>query len=457
MADAGRQWWRDDDQTLEGRWTALARQFLSPLVIYAIVAAPYSLFSLLTTGRPLPNTFYAKVGSEHFFSLRTLRETLAWHWQDNPVSLVLILPGILPVWRRSRLAVLWLLGLPLFTAVIIDFTWHHGRYTIPLIPLQIVTAAVGIHWLAVKLAAGADTAAKSWRHQMAWLLPPALILLFLLGGTWRLPYWAVMLGHNAREIQDIDVALGNWLAENTAPDALIAVDDIGAIAFLSRRQIVDMNGLVSPEVWPALQAAEGLPRNQALTRILSQSQPDLVAAFPLWRWDMVTNQAVAKPLHHVQTDTHTITFQQDAYVYEMIWPYVQEAGPQTEVMVTFGEGIQLLGYDALTNNPLQLTLYWKSLAAIPESYDIFIHLLDESGNIIAQVDQKPAGGLAATDVWQPGDIIRDPLTISMPENLPAGSYELHLGVYLRESGERLAVQGAPEADQTVFPFRLSLP
>ena len=33
------------------------------------------------------------------------------------------------------------------TALIIDFTWHHGRYTMPLIPLQMVAAGVGAAWM----------------------------------------------------------------------------------------------------------------------------------------------------------------------------------------------------------------------------------------------------------------------------------------------------------------------
>ena len=139
-ADALWQWLRIE--RLEGRfdWRGGLRTFLPPILLYLLLALPYTLFSLSTTGRPLPNTFYAKAGSQHFFSWRTLRETITWHWQDNPIALLLVPFGLLPLWRRSRLAVLWLIALPLLTAVVIDFTWHHGRYTMPLIPLQMAAA-----------------------------------------------------------------------------------------------------------------------------------------------------------------------------------------------------------------------------------------------------------------------------------------------------------------------------
>ena len=439
--------WRVTNRAVEqGRMRAAARHFLPPLVVYALIAAPYTLFSLATTGQPLPNTFYAKVGSQNLFSWRTLWETMAWHWQDNPMSLILAIVGLLPLWRRSRLAVLWLVSLPVFTAVIIDFTWHHGRYTMPLIPLQMVAAATGAHWVVCKITARRQ---EPWRRRLRLALPILLIGLLLLGGVNRLPYWAEMLGNNTREVQDIDVALGEWLAEQTRAESLIAVDDIGAIAFLSGRRIVDMNGLVSPEVWPATRAAEGLPRSQILTRILSESQPEYMAAFPLWRWDMVTNRAVARPIKHVQTETHTIIFQQDAYVYEMVWPYVAEANPQNYVGATFGEGISLMGYDLVVTNPSEMVLYWESQATVSESYDVFIHLIDEEGEIVAQADRKPVDGLAATDAWQPGDIVRDPVTIPLSDNLPAGEYELRIGVYLKENGQRLTVTGGEASDNAL--------
>jgi hypothetical protein len=454
LADAAWMWWLANRSATDGRLRSLARHFLPALIIYALIAAPYSLFSLATTGRPLPNTFYAKVGSQHLFSGRTLQETMAWHWQDNPFSLILILFGLVPLWRRSRLSVLWLLGLPLLTAVIIDFTWHHGRYTMPLIPLQMVAAAVGAHWIVGRFAGVKD---EVWRSHLRKAAPVLLILFLLLGGGWRLTYWATMLGKNTREVQDIDVALGHWLAENTPPESVIAVDDIGAIAFLSGRRIVDMNGLVSPEVWPATRAVEGLPRSQMMTRILSEAQPDYMAAFPLWRWDIATNTAVAKPVHHVQTDTHTIIFQQDANVYETVWPYISEADPDTKIMATFGEGIGLLGYDIEIGNPLQLIFYWKSQAAVADNYDVFVHLLDEGGEIVAQSDRKPVDGLVATDIWQPGDIIRDPVLISLPPDLQAGSYGLQMGVYLRESGERLEVQGGDSTGNTLLLEPIFIP
>ena len=433
-------------------WTAVYQQrqtvgtviklILKAGLVYSLIAAPYTIFSLMTTGHPLPNTFYAKVGSEHFFSWRTLRETVRLHWLDNPVSLILLPLGLKPLWRRSRLTFIWLLGLPLLTAVIVDFVWHHGRYTMPLIPFQMIAAAIGIHWLSDKVRHKYLFVVKSRLVQLSLL--GLVTLVFVVGGAWRVPHWARMLGNNSREILEIDVALGHWLAENTPADTLIAVDDIGAITYLSQRRIVDMNGLVSPEMWPALRQPVGLPRNQAAVRILSAANPAYLVGFPLWHWEIMTNTAVAQPIHRVQTDSRTIIAEQEAVVYQTNWPYLDAlATPQIAVKAVWGEAIQLLVYDLPSSdlaNPLPLTLYWHSLALVGESYEVFIHLTNSAGEIVAQADQKPVQGLAATNLWQPGDTIRDSYQLLPPPDLPADSYTVNVGLYLRETGERLPVE-----------------
>jgi hypothetical protein len=395
----------------------------------------------------LPNTFYAKVGSEHFFSWRTLRETVMLHWTDNPVSLLLVPVGLWALWRRGRLVGLWLLSLPLLTAVIVDFVWHHGRYTMPLIPFQMVVAAAGIHWLWHKRWRSQrdpkQTKAGSFLRLPGNWLAVTLALLFLAGGWWQLPNWATMLGHNSDEILEIDVALGQWLAENTPPGALVAVDDIGAITFLSQRRVVDLNGLISPQMWPALRQPVGLPRSQVTTRILSRLQPDYMVAFPLWHWEIATNPAVAEPVHQVQTDSHTIIAGQEAVVYRTTWPYRKRVSPQVVREVMLGDAIRLLGYDLALPEPgeqsLNLTLYWHSVEDVSTAYDVFVHVLDEEGQIVAQADRKPVHGLASTPLWQPGDIIRDPYRLELPSDLAAGTYAVQAGMYLRQTGVRLPV------------------
>ena len=55
---------------------------------------------------------------------------------------------------------------------------------------------------------------------------------------------------------------------------------------------------------------------------------------------------------------------------------------------------------------------------------------------------SPAAAHSPTTVWSAGEIIPDPHTITLPPDLPPGSYTLLAGLYNPVSGERLAVTGA---------------
>lgn len=429
----------------------IARKYGPPLLIYAVISTPYVLFSLSTTGRPLPNTYYAKVDTDQFISLRTLRETALLLWRDNPVAIVLAPFGIVTIWRRCRLVILWLVALPLLAAIVVDFVWHHGRYTMPIIPFLMIVAASGAFWLFEWF----ETRTQSSYENVLFknLIAITLVAIFIAAGAAKIPTWARMLGDNTREILEIDVALGEWLQANTPNEATIAVDDIGAIGYLSERKIIDLNGLVSPEMWPAIGEDLGLDRDQVTTQLLSESQPDYLVGFPLWHWEIANNAHIAEPLFHAQTDTHTIIFQQDAFVYEMSWPYLDLAAPEFEINAVLGDSISLVGYDIVpstsSDEALELTLYWKSLAPVMGDYDVFVHVLDSNGEIVSQIDQQPLNGLAATSVWRSGQIIRVPYKIPLPPDQGDDNFIVKTGMYLRESGARLPVAGDVQNDGAV--------
>jgi hypothetical protein len=413
-------------------------------LVYLAISLPYFIFSLIQTGNPLPNTFYAKASTEHLFSWQTLGETLTLHWRDNPVMLLLVIPGLSLAWRRSRLVVAWLLVLPLLSAFVVDFVWHHGRYTMPLIPYVMVVAAQGLEWLVSRIPS---------RFRL--LGATVLVAFILVAGLRTLPAWAEMLANNSREIQEVDVALGNWLAENTPTDATIAVDDIGAIGYLSHRRIFDMNGLISPEMWPAIRDEnQAHLRNEAATRILSSVQADFLAIFPLWHWELANNPQVVNPIARFRARTRTILGEQEAVIYETSWPYLQDYDSVDDPVASFEEKFDLLDFDltlpSVDNRQVELMLLWHSRRPVKESYDIFVHILDSDDNIVAQVDSKPVSNLAPTSRWQPGDIIEDSHRIDWPHDAAAGAYQIRAGLYSRETGERLTAVSEQVFDNAVL-------
>lgn len=410
---------------------AIIVSFIVPSLIYALINVPYSAFSLSVTGRPLPNTFYAKSDSTQLFSLRTLRELGRTHFQDNRLLFLLIPLGIRPLWQRSRVTVLWLLGLFFVTPMVVPFLWHHGRYTMPLIPFMMIAGAGGAWSLWQYL----------WITNTRLLLSAFALIVFTVGAV-RLPFWATMLGNNSQEILQIDVALGHWLAQNTPETAVIAVDDIGAIGFLSGREIFDLNGLISPEVWPVMNDTEpGIPRDAAMTRLLSAVRPDYLAIFPEWHWNIAINPQIVREVAQFTTETQTIIGGKRAFVYESTrWPFGETAVTATATTFNFGDGIQLNAYEMTqTDNQLHIAFYWHCVAPITQSYDVFVHVYDSSGNLVAQSDSVPVATLLPTDLWQVDDHIQDAHQLILPADLPAGAYQIAVGFFHRPTGDRLPV------------------
>lgn len=123
-------------------------------------------------------------------------------------------------------------------------------------------------------------------------------------------------------------------------------------------------------------------------------------------------------------------------------PYVVKAG--------FGPDIRLHSYYAgvPTNGLLDLAFYWQASAAPQMDYVVFIHLVDEAGSIVSQLDAIPAGGARPTTGWRAGEVITDIHNLPIPPDLPSGVYYLNVGLYNPDDGTRLpvTVDGAPQPD-----------
>ncbi len=117
------------------------------------------------------------------------------------------------------------------------------------------------------------------------------------------------------------------------------------------------------------------------------------------------------------------------------------------VNAAFGDSITLEAYglSATTlqpNDALQVRFRWTTDAPLNQRYRVFLQLLNEAGQLVAQRDSEPGGGTALTTLWQPGDVIVDNHALSIPADLPPGDYTLITGLYeLANPAARLPVNG----------------
>jgi hypothetical protein len=107
--------------------------------------------------------------------------------------------------------------------------------------------------------------------------------------------------------------------------------------------------------------------------------------------------------------------------------------------VTFGNDLRLLGYRAQRNGrDLNLVLYWRAERRMRTDYKVFVHVFDLGTRIpVAQDDAMPRRWAYPTTFWGPGEVVDDPIPISLAE-VPPGTYGLAVGVYDPVTAERLS-------------------
>ncbi len=108
--------------------------------------------------------------------------------------------------------------------------------------------------------------------------------------------------------------------------------------------------------------------------------------------------------------------------------------------------LQLAGYElaAMSYRPgdtLSLGLFWRALSPIADDYQVFVHVVNAAGERVAGFDKTPLDGWWPTTMWEPGQLVNDEIAVPLPGDLPAGEYELRVGLYRLSDLQRLPLTG----------------
>jgi len=248
------------------------------VVAFVVVMSPYLLLNLQLTGGLLPNTANAKF-EQHAILLQLPYLTRI---QNLVIPILaggqfLLIPGVLIfVWmiiRREKTRAWLLLMLPLAWAVALVMLYaarlpagyQHGRYVIPALPALVMVGAIGILY-----------AVQMWKRQM---LPRVVSRALLASGVLGSIAFTIIL---APPIYATDVAIINeemvtsarWINENIQQSDFLAIHDIGAVGYFTPRDMLDIAGLVSPDVAPIVADAD------ALWQLMQDRDAKYLMAFP---------------------------------------------------------------------------------------------------------------------------------------------------------------------------------
>jgi len=279
-------WVRPDGLTLLGpvvlvaflgadRWKKGGRGIVQGLAGFLVPFLPYLLFNYLLAGTIWPNTFYAK--QAEYFSMtgeNFLVRFLRLGFQPLVGVGILLLPGWfwglyrgwkMRNWAAISLGLFWL-GTTVLYAWRLPVIYQHARYLIPSMAAFFVLGFYGMSdlWLIFMDSRLTRLMRFAWR-----LAVTVTLLLFFFIGSFQ---YTNDIGIINTEM----VAAGKWIAQNTGEDALIAAHDIGALGYFGGRRLVDLAGLISPEVIPFIRD------EQKLANFLEEQGADYLVTFPGW-------------------------------------------------------------------------------------------------------------------------------------------------------------------------------
>ncbi len=117
--------------------------------------------------------------------------------------------------------------------------------------------------------------------------------------------------------------------------------------------------------------------------------------------------------------------------------------PAVATVANFGDQVALLGYNtsaerAAAGDTFDVLLYWQAQRPLEEDYQIFVHVLDAGGAVVAQSDKLHPGEFP-THRWPTDKYVPDAHQLALPPDLPPGDYRVTAGLWLRDEGRRLPV------------------
>ncbi len=145
----------------------------------------------------------------------------------------------------------------------------------------------------------------------------------------------------------------------------------------------------------------------------------------------------------VQPPVHTVTIHGVPYAHiYAVPPPVATARP-----AAWGDTLALRGFTPLdtattaSSDEQAYHLHWATGAPPPGMVWLFAHVVDASGQRVAQIDTP-----LVVQPWQPGRYPTSELRIPLPPDLPPGDYRVVLGLYDEATGTRLPLQSRHAAD-----------
>ncbi|MFA5011494.1 MAG: hypothetical protein WC644_06020 [Ignavibacteria bacterium] len=224
-------------------------------VIAAVFLAIYFIMNLTLSGSLLPNTYNAKL-TYYAPEFRSRAEFLKFEVWDyfTKGSYGIIMIGFFAglyftladlfkkKYNANFLYVVFIVALVFIYWYKLPYAHRFGRYLMPIIPFMIIVSSTGFRDIFKSLG--------TFLKNRTFAVYGTIIILLIISAVTFNNYLENKKSYidECKYINDRQVEAAKWIAANTNENDIIATHDVGAIGFYSKRKIVDVAGLVTPEL-----------------------------------------------------------------------------------------------------------------------------------------------------------------------------------------------------------------
>lgn len=409
--------------------------------VFLATLTPWLLFATTYYGSPLPTSLIgmderAALTATDFATGVRFAEGIgllglalveqAWLWVAVGV---IALYGLIVVYRErwALLLLAWAAWHVVFHLVMA--TDPNRQFYVPLTPGLAALFGLGVRWLAGHL--------HEWKKWIAIGLAVAFLAgasgwsLYLIDATPRHDA-AFRAGHGAEMLPTVDWdssrETGEWLRENTPPEARVAAGALWQVGYWSGRPIIDYHGVFQPDMARALARRDiywFLPHTMPEYLVLSEADGILLG-------DHSLADDVWFHVNYVETER----FEDERYTGSPLVIYERVGAPRPMTEATFGvhtfsEGLSL--NRMMTDFPIRplvegqavrVGLEWYLDGSVLEPQHVAVRIRSYDGQILAGQSYRSLD----LSTWPQRRLITTYHTFQIAPILPTGAYDVDVGV-----------------------------
>ena len=218
--------------------------------------------------------------------------------------------------------------------------WRDGRILLALFPVGIVVNSIPYFWwvhleryqqgmfpvVLLAFAAGYGRLASLARaHAPRWIAAAAAlgavaVPLLLYGPPLYLDQGRVVrfYGHNCENILHQQVRVGRWIDATLPKNAIVAMNDAGAIAYYGNRRTLDLVGLTTAGLAHVYRSGTGCLW-ETLRRLPPGDRPGYFAIYPEWFPNFTQSGFLGPPIFRARLQLNTICGGDEKDVFPAVW------------------------------------------------------------------------------------------------------------------------------------------